>query len=528
MVLAVLLVVLSAPRVLADGKVFNTRVVTAPTQIPDQRAIIVCHEEAETLVIDTAFVGEGTDFAWVVPLPAKPDVKALSPGAFECLQAAFAPRVEALHTAFVVAPAVWLLILALSMHLKAWRRVVVLILLFTLGVLALLPSLGSSRGLSPSPAPSVRIVNRQEVGSFEVTTLAADDAKSLTSWLTANGFSVSPKAQGVIDAYIADGWVFVASKLQRDAPGITTSRPHPLAFTFPTTRHVYPMRLTGAEADRPLDLELYVFGASEAATPGLKPVRSDKVLIDFTERRSSEIGSRSLRQPLESDVTIQHSELGPLVGESSWATKLTGTLPVAEMQKDLYLNWSPGVSRGASVYARDDVAKIAGACVLVVLAVWALVIKAIRPKSKRLRSLIALGHGLVAVAIVLVAFFAIPGVRVTTDAARYGPRYLADAWWEAGQSLEKDGRVLSNWYPESKDVPLEDQAEVDRVLSIFIERFEQERTRLGERGTKLWPQTGDWPGRYKVERTHDVVKLHYYDDWGREWQTSLRPVTVRK
>jgi hypothetical protein len=39
-------------------------------EIPDQRALIHFADGKEALVIDTAFKGDGTNFAWIIPVPS--------------------------------------------------------------------------------------------------------------------------------------------------------------------------------------------------------------------------------------------------------------------------------------------------------------------------------------------------------------------------------------------------------------------------------------------------------------------------
>src|SRR5690349_6150137 len=62
-------------------------------QIPDQRALIHFADGTETLVIDTAFKGEGTNFAWIIPVPAIPTVETATTGLFTTLQIIFQPRI---------------------------------------------------------------------------------------------------------------------------------------------------------------------------------------------------------------------------------------------------------------------------------------------------------------------------------------------------------------------------------------------------------------------------------------------------
>lgn len=75
---------------LADGKVFS-RAIAVKTTIPDQRALIHYADGTETLVIETSFIGAGTNFAWVVPVPSTPKVEAVSPALFQSLEFNFKP-----------------------------------------------------------------------------------------------------------------------------------------------------------------------------------------------------------------------------------------------------------------------------------------------------------------------------------------------------------------------------------------------------------------------------------------------------
>lgn len=63
----------STPR--ADGKVLRAVDVAEDPWIPDQRALPHWMDGRETLVIETSARGGGNDLAWVVPLPAPPEVE---------------------------------------------------------------------------------------------------------------------------------------------------------------------------------------------------------------------------------------------------------------------------------------------------------------------------------------------------------------------------------------------------------------------------------------------------------------------
>ena len=75
-----------------DGKFFSNEV--AAVAIPDQSALLVWDDGRETLVISSAFVGEGTEFAWLIPLPAPPAIEPSTAGLFPTLRGMTAPDVR--------------------------------------------------------------------------------------------------------------------------------------------------------------------------------------------------------------------------------------------------------------------------------------------------------------------------------------------------------------------------------------------------------------------------------------------------
>jgi len=77
----------------ADGKAFPPVAVSTEVTMPDQRALLVWSNGVERLAIETRIVGEGTNFAWVVPLPSAPKVEAATVGLFPTLAWLTPPKV---------------------------------------------------------------------------------------------------------------------------------------------------------------------------------------------------------------------------------------------------------------------------------------------------------------------------------------------------------------------------------------------------------------------------------------------------
>lgn len=365
---AILLVLLAgwlamAGNLHADGKVFS-QVTAVKTTTPDQRALVHFADGTETLVVETTFVGAGTNFAWVVPLPAAPEISAVPRTVFTNLERLFQPEVIHKQTRW------WLLMLYLALFgFYFWHGVNrretgvvlrgVLLTILVLGGLfgIILPVTVKSRGLAGvSVEPNgVQILARQTVGVFDTVTLSSPDGAALTRWLNENGFAVPAAAAPVIADYAKQGWVFAAAKLSRpDATGKTS--PHPLAFKFKTDRAVYPIRLTGVENDR-CRVELYVFGASRAELPGFKveqclATEFAKELPKGTSPNDDQDRLR-FREPSPGQLRIRHPALRSLVAGSTVGTKLTGTLDAAAMSRDAYFTWVPFERRLESFYSRE-------------------------------------------------------------------------------------------------------------------------------------------------------------------------------
>lgn len=344
----------------ADGKVFS-QVTAVKTVTPDQRALLHFADGTETLVVETTFVGAGTNFAWVVPLPAAPEITAVPRTVFTNLERLFQPEVIHKQTRW------WLGMLLLTLFFGTLLRAVgkpggvlqwlALVGAFFMLLIAAIPNFVRARGaagISIEPT-GVQVLARQTIGVFDTVTLSSPDGAALTRWLNEHGFAVPAAAQPVISDYAKQGWIFAAAKLSRpDATGKTS--PHPLAFKFKTDRAVYPLRLTGVENDRCL-VELDVFGASRAELPGFKVEHC--LATEFPAEMSKQTSpgdypdALAFREPAAGQLRLRHPALRSLVAGSTVGTKLAGTLDAAAMSRDAYFTWVPFERRLASYYSHE-------------------------------------------------------------------------------------------------------------------------------------------------------------------------------
>ena len=383
----------------ADGMIIPPTVLPAQVRIPDQRALIQFSKGVERLVIETRFTGAGTNFAWVVPLPAPPVIEEASTGLFPTLQCLFQPRLRHEVPSYfqlflgllaagyllrfvrpgppvngldvlaclgvglaIFAPAPFrgvgsfiaflglLRVVASVREGRDWRsdfNLFYWIFLLFLGFILvgmLSPALsGRSAGISasPTPRPTVSILDRKLVGIFETTTISSHDPVALQAWLKANGFTAPANRDQAIASYVKDGWIFVAAKIRRDDPALQTSTPHPLSFTFKTEKTVYPMRLTGID-NGPVQVDLYLFGSAQAEAPHFKVERC--TLPTFPKlpvHHGIESVSYSDFSPKPESLQIVHPLLRKWVDSSTVATKLTAKLSRADMLDDVWISWVP-------------------------------------------------------------------------------------------------------------------------------------------------------------------------------------------
>ncbi len=363
--------------VFADGKVFPPTAYPLP-DIPEQQALIHYANGIEKLVIKTSFTGQGTNFAWIVPLPTVPKIEPVTTGLFPTLQFQFRPEVKHIVEAWfgglialyalirllwktsatgkmtladwlsclafgggigLLIDSPWPLIALTLPMLLAVQRVrqgtenkwAVLWMFLIVAALSslLLPAL-STAGVSVASTGSVIIHGRQTVGSYETVVISAQKADELMDWLKSNSFAAPAEITPVVADYLKDGWVFAAARLARtEQKG--SSAIHPLMFTFPTKKPVYPMRLTGV-GNGNLKVDLYVFGAQRAKAQNFTVSRCAQATYPATNNYYSD----TVRH-----LYVGHSGLSNIVEKAAVATKLQATLTPAQMQQDVWLGWEP-------------------------------------------------------------------------------------------------------------------------------------------------------------------------------------------
>ena len=524
-----------APRVLADGKVFPARAYPAEVRIPDQTALICWSNGVERLVIETRFEGQGTNFAWVVPLPAVPVIEPATPGLFVTLRHQLQP--EIIHDVdanwgFLLfgGALVWLVLtikagesgllidtlacalggvglaagsgmwfVGVAMFVVLWvgafqvrvrsqpiyMTLATAVIMFLLAGM-LLPALGTAKGSVLTGSDGVEVLEQQRVGVYDTATVSASDPQALPRWLEENGFALTPGSAPIIEAYARDGWVFVAAKAQRHSEETTVSALHPLSFTFPAKEPVYPLRLT-AVGNESVEVDLFVLGAGRAGAKGFEVTECRPV--DRTPPDGFLWQNRG-------DFQLGHPSLRAWSPQADVVTRLHGVLDAAAMKQDAVLKWEPyqttrtrfysvrgarteGLNRGVPVIV----------CWLLLLAAWSRRRK--RPLSAITRP--ALVGTLVGLVVVLTVFFSLPRISVR----------LEKRWAFHSQSYLRDLAVVAALELEEKEVPTLD--ELRKALAGYLPDLpERERDNLFLGGQI---REEDSPGNYTLRETEIGIEM---------------------
>ena len=169
--------------------------------VVQERALVRWLDGVEDVLLEMSVTGEAKEAAWIFPVPAPAKVQLGDAAIFDVLEELTKPVIE--------------------------EKIVY----------------GEGAVGGAAPGKGVTVLERQILGPFDVSSLAATDADALRTWLDENGYTFPTGVADVIQPYIDQNWYFVAIRLQpqgTDAP--LTGALDPLWVTFPAETLVYPMR----------------------------------------------------------------------------------------------------------------------------------------------------------------------------------------------------------------------------------------------------------------------------------------------
>lgn len=397
--LVVVMLVACTTTARGDGMYFPSKLAARDPSIPHQTALISYRNGVETMVVQSTVNADGDEVGWVLPLPAPPtSIETATPGTLVTLEQLVQPRViEARELTDSLAFAIFTLLalafmFAVSCVLHGQRSATVKVagyvaalpVMLVLAAAILLPILGRARQQAAADGSTlehgVTMLMRADVGSYDVTVIAAESGKDVRTWLDANNFTCSAEAGNTIDAYVAEGWCFAAARIRWSPDGELS--PHPLKVTFPADEAVYPMRLTGASATEPLALDLFVVGDLMADSRDLDLWRCEALQLDPKDPHTP-ADEPPIFSGGSSRLQIGHPGITSLMWDGATLTHLRGSLTPAQMTRDdVHFIWGTPQPYRRTVYSKSAATKH-GAMVSMYLAALTLFIASLAALPSR-------------------------------------------------------------------------------------------------------------------------------------------------
>ena len=332
---AATLVALFASAAFADGK-FYWREQVSP-DVPYQRALLMFDGEHEALVLQSQYAAATSDapddIAWVVPVPAVPELASMesrqADWLFSVLSLTAQPHVIEISLVLslfvpIACGVVLLLLCALSESrprlswIAAHRWPVAMLALFVIfvPVLCLTPSLGGRRG--------VEVLKSESVGIYDAKVVSSSDAGELVGWLNEKGFQFQDADEAVFRDYVSRGWCFVTAHVRPDAASEhqpVNGLADPLILRFPTKEAVYPLALTGTTGH---ETEVLIYILSKT-----KMLCGDRLRL----KHAGEASGSSIRRLLR----VDNEAAAKLLADAGlyYVTKFKSRLSPSQMETDL-------------------------------------------------------------------------------------------------------------------------------------------------------------------------------------------------
>ena len=235
------------------------------TVVTDHRMALSVSMEQTILWDQIRYSGDPREFAWVLPVRAGVTIEVSNDEFFSALDASSQP---------IVYPP---------------RR-------FGGGGCALTGCAAESSSATDSVSGpgSVQVISESVVGPYEQVTLRATDENALTSWLRKNQFTIPTAFEPTINAYVAEGFDFIALKLRPEC-GERSMRP--VRVVTPGADPSLPLRMVAAGVGAQVGIILYVITEGK-----YRPQNFPSTTIDDALLRWDRFESRANYEALSQDI----------------------------------------------------------------------------------------------------------------------------------------------------------------------------------------------------------------------------------
>jgi hypothetical protein len=204
---------------------------TENTQVTSHRMALSMSTTETTLWDQIAYAGDPSSFSWVLPIRGQVEIGLSSDALFETL--------DQLTRVTVASPQI-------QCPPSQCNG----------GPLSGGDGNGTSGGAGGGGG-GVTVIASEVVGPYDTVQLQSTDPAALTNWLTMNGYTIPADIVPVINAYVNEGFNFLAMKL---VPGQGLDSMQPVRVTTPGAAPVLPLRMVAAGTGSTTPITLWMLG----------------------------------------------------------------------------------------------------------------------------------------------------------------------------------------------------------------------------------------------------------------------------
>lgn len=200
------------------------------SQVTGHRMLLSVSQAGTTLWDQIEYSGEPSSFAWVLPIKGQVDIGLSSDLVFAALSDSTRTYVAPPPLNCPPPPWCW-----------GWGE----------------DGAGTGSGGGGGASGGVDVIAQEVIGPYETVQLASNDPGALKNWLISHGYKIDVNSAPVIDAYVNEGFDFLAMKL---VPGAGVNSMRPVRVTAPGAGDTLPLRMVAVGTGAITPITLWVFG----------------------------------------------------------------------------------------------------------------------------------------------------------------------------------------------------------------------------------------------------------------------------
>jgi hypothetical protein len=218
--------------------------------------IVFAHRDGKVVAhIQIQYQGEAKDFAWLLPLPAEPELTLGTEELFAKLDDATGPQFVMTRTQ------------GDGCNTGGGG--------IGCSDSALFRASGDSANFGKKAGVAVK---ESSAGPYEYAVVRADEKQPMIDWLNSNGYFVPAGTAEAVDAYIRPGAFFLALRLKA---GQSAGDLQPVVVEYASERPMIPIILTAVAANPDMGVLVWVLGDSRAIPHNYQHVHINEQLIDW-------------------------------------------------------------------------------------------------------------------------------------------------------------------------------------------------------------------------------------------------------